>query len=552
MFRKIVSNLPFSSALVGQLSFYAKRLRKEELTRRLGLIFTALAIAVQSLAVIAPPEATNAASPADFVSGGVANKAQFLAHYDKNTNRIQGLFNHLGITRDEIVAMRPGAIRANEVAGKFNWSRVSLYSAAQGQHRVVLPSGADFFYRPLALTQEGSLPYPIIEGHSARQGWFAIKLDCANLITNSGPKPAPTLPPPPAPAPPPPVRAMCAVPGKESLPAGDPNCKLDPVAACSALDASIVNRTLLSLSGKSSVANGATVSGYNFVIKDANGTVVKTIPVSSSQLAVAAPSTELTKAGNYTVSLAVATSVGEKTDATNCVKAFTIVPPKMCQYNPKIEEKDPECQPCTEGSNIWVRDPKCTTEIVKTKSAINLSQGGVNATTVKAKGGDKISYTIMIENRGAKNATNVELKEQLQDVVEYATPIDNGGAKYDTAAKVLSWDNATIKSRAKETRTFVVQVINPVPSTNTGASNGASFNCIMTNTFGNSVDVPVECPVEKVLVEQTVADLPHTGPRENMIFAAVLLSVVVYFWARSRQLGKEVRLVRRDVHAGAI
>lgn len=103
MFRKIVSNLPFSSALVGQLSFYAKRLRKEELTRRLGLIFTALAIAVQSLAVIAPPEATNAASPADFVSGGVANKAQFLAHYDKNTNRIQGLFNHLGIDRKSVV-----------------------------------------------------------------------------------------------------------------------------------------------------------------------------------------------------------------------------------------------------------------------------------------------------------------------------------------------------------------------------------------------------------------------------------------------------------------
>jgi len=40
MFRKIVSNLPFSPALVGQLGFYAKRLRKEETTRRLGLILS--------------------------------------------------------------------------------------------------------------------------------------------------------------------------------------------------------------------------------------------------------------------------------------------------------------------------------------------------------------------------------------------------------------------------------------------------------------------------------------------------------------------------------
>ena len=54
MFRKIVSNLPFSPALVGQLGFYAKRLKKEETTRRLGLIFIALALVVQSLAVFQP------------------------------------------------------------------------------------------------------------------------------------------------------------------------------------------------------------------------------------------------------------------------------------------------------------------------------------------------------------------------------------------------------------------------------------------------------------------------------------------------------------------
>jgi hypothetical protein len=74
----------------------------------------------------------------------------------------------------------------------------------------------------------------------------------------------------------------------------------------------------------------------------------------------------------------------------------------------------------------------------------------------------------------------------------------------------------------------------------------------MTNAFGNSVNINVACPVEKVVVEQTVTELPHTGPRENMIFAGILGAVVVYFWARSRQLGKEVRLIRRDVHAGAI
>jgi len=567
MFRKIVSNLPFSSSLVGQLSFYAKRLRKEELTRRLGLIFTALAIAVQSLAVISPPTATNAASAADFISGGVANKAQFLKHYDNNTNRIKGLFNHLGITRDEIAAMKPGSIKAGEVPGKFNWARVSLYSAAQGEKRVVIPSGADFYYRPLRLTKEGSLPYPIIEGHSARQGWFAIKLDCGNLITNSGPKPVP-----PAPAPVTPkctvpgkeslpagdpnckVTPKCAVPGKEGLPANDPNCKLDPVAACSLLDVGVANRTLVSLAGKSTAANGATIIKYTFTIKDSTGKIIKTVVVDSKDLAVVAPTFELAKEGKYTATLTVTTSIGEKTDATNCVKTFTIAPPKLCPYNPSIVETSPDCQPCTDdgNGNLWIKDPKCAAEILQTKEAINKSQNNVNAITTKAKANDRVIYTITVENRGKKIATDVDMKEELRDVLEYAKLIDNGGGSFDDSNKILSWGKVNVKPGSRETRTFAVQMLDPIPSTNTGASNGASYNCVMTNTFGNSVDIAVECPAEKILAERTIEELPHTGPGENMIFAAGLFAVVVYFWARSRQLGKEVRLIRRDVHAGTI
>ena len=91
MFRKLVSNLSFSPALVGQLGFYARRLRKEETTRRVGLVFTALALIVQSLAVFSPPEAANAASAADFIPGGVSSKQELLTHFDKNTNNIRDI-----------------------------------------------------------------------------------------------------------------------------------------------------------------------------------------------------------------------------------------------------------------------------------------------------------------------------------------------------------------------------------------------------------------------------------------------------------------------------
>jgi hypothetical protein len=69
--------------------------------------------------------------------------------------------------------------------------------------------------------------------------------------------------------------------------------------------------------------------------------------------------------------------------------------------------------------------------------------------------------------------------------------------------------------------------------------------------FGNNVTVRVDCQPPKE-IEHIVTQLPHTGPTENLIFAGIVLSVVTYFYVRSRQIGKEVHLIRRDLNAGTI
>jgi len=107
MFKKIVSQLSFSPALVGQLAFYARRLRKEEATRRLGLIFVALALVVQSLVVFQAPEPANASNPGDMIPGGLGLGSarsfnNFLGPYDRNERHLQDIYNYFGITRDEI------------------------------------------------------------------------------------------------------------------------------------------------------------------------------------------------------------------------------------------------------------------------------------------------------------------------------------------------------------------------------------------------------------------------------------------------------------------
>lgn len=607
MFRKLVSNLSFSPALVGQLGFYARRLRKEETTRRVGLVFTALALIVQSLAVFSPPEAANAASAADFIPGGVSSKQELLTHFDKNTNNIRDILASLGIKRSEVAGTSQKPVGE---AGRYNWSLTSLYSYSQGQRSWNYGKGT-VYYRPMTLTQGGP-NHVVFAGYSEAFGWFALKKDCGNLVTTKPPQ---------APNP----EAFCQslkiqqlTPKRfrmngaavkkdgavikaykyeikrsgtgalvdtkkfdtasqshdfvyEQNSPGKYNVRLTvitsegqktsndcydsfvvdekPAAVCVEAKAEIINRTTVSLSGKASTANGAKITKYVFVVKNSSGKEVKRVVVKSSKRSVTADNFVLSE-GQYVVTLSVHTSVGVKTDPT-CAKPFTIVPNQVCPYNPSLPPNSPDCQPCPDNPDIWIKDERCDSDVISTKSSVNMSQGNVNATTVTARAGDRISYTLTVENKGLL-FEKVTMSEDLNDVLEYAELIDAGGGSFNKDTKVLTWPQVTLSAFQKESRTIVIRMFDTIPTTNRGTSNQDSYDCRMVNTFGNSIDVDVECATEKKVVEQITKELPQTGPRENMIFAAALLAVVVYFYARSRQLGKEVRLIRRNLNTGTI
>jgi uncharacterized repeat protein (TIGR01451 family) len=393
MFRKIVSNLSFSPALVGQLGFYAKRLRKEETTRRLGLVFVALALVVQGLVVFQPPESANASNPGDFVPGGLglgANKSlnNFLAPYDANSRHLKDVMNAFGITRSEITAAKFGHFTTGT---KIGWG----FEPRTGSKPFVVKNAAGATIttvhgRQLAINNGQTEIYGWI-GHSAKQGWFAIMQYCGNLVTDKFPPP----PPPP-------------------------------------------------------------------------------------------------------------------------------------------EEPEPAV-------------------IELSKTATNVSQGNINASSAAAKEGDKITYTLTVKNSGG-TAKEVELKDHLGDVLEYSTLIQQGGQGggiFNEDTKIISWPDITLKPGETQTRTFAVQVLATIPATPTGQSDASSYNCLMENQFGDDIVIPITCAPPKV-IERVVTELPKTGPAENMLFAGVVLAVVAYFFLRSKQMNKEVRLIRRDLNAGTI
>ena len=728
MFRKIVSNLAFSPALVGQLGFYAKRLRKEEATRRIGLIFTVLALVVQSFAVFTPPDAANAASSTDFIYGGVSTMEQFLRAYDKNQGNLKDIFNYAGITRAEIVKTSLGTWKVDDTQ---SWGRKSLISAAQGEVKHVIKNSkgealTTVYSRPqTAFFKEGARDYGWV-GHSKKAGWFAIIKACANLATKKLPPPIPK-----------------------------------PTAACSNLIITSISRTKYKLSGSAETKNGATISSYIYFVRnskdaliskdvvntaagsssstitiDTPGTYEATLAVETStgtkeggncrkNIKVSPPPTkditvcDLTSkkiitikdnafdskkhsknlkdceappvkkppvkniavcelaskkiitikenafdsklhsknlkdcdtpapvpthlclgttvkqisrdtfsfttdysvknatltsitytiknasgqqlykgtdtkyvqaiAGTYFVEATVTVDVnGKSVVATggDCIASFTvepefekvcvlatktiesidtnsfngtlhsrnlkdcddvIVPP--CPVNPGIPSTSEECQTCPGDSTLWVKDERCIAQIIKTKSARNVTTRA-NATDAKVKAGESIEYTLTVRNDGTQESS-ADISDELSDVLEYADLINAGVGVFDDANKTLSWKVTSLAPGQELTFSYVVKMKDTIPAMAAGVSDRFSYDCRMVNTFGNSISLDVDCPGVKT-VERVVTELPKTGPGMNMLVAGIATSIIVFFYARSKQLTKEVRLIRRDLNSGTI
>jgi uncharacterized repeat protein (TIGR01451 family) len=735
MFRKIVSNLAFSPALVGQLGFYARRLKKEETTRRLGLVFTALALVVQSLTVFTPPESANAANGSDFIYGGISTKKALLAEYDKKRSDFKDIMDYAGITRAELANMKEGSINSKgKGTGEHawqTWGRRHVYSAAQGEVKHVVPldtGGSSTVYsKPLWLYDSKSYTiangstYPAFVGHSAKRGDFAIMKDCANLVTTSTPKANVEAHF---------IAASCEMIRGKAIDSRDKNARIkvflyfdgppgkgeksepiytqasdntfsvavpakykkradstkvwgvmiplagwhdstvqfespvsipggcvkpQAVASCSELDVERISRTDFKLSARASADNGAKIKSYTFTVTDGSNKTVMTKDVTTAEGRASSGKLTLATPGSYTAQVTVKTSEGAKS-GPNCraslsvasaatpavhitkhvdnVKTKTVGIDQEFSYqiavtntgevalkNVAVSDSAPQgvtllsastgiikgnawnyqianlkggetvtftlkakvatyvsgqlkntaCvnasevnpgQPTTsdgcDDATVTVSQPivnPCASDatqcaqVTESKSSTNLTQG-VDAASIKAQASDRIEYTVYLENIGTAAATRT-ISEDLTDVLEYATVMQNGGGEYDAETHVLSWKDVSLQPGEKTSRSFVVQLLDTIPVTARGESEPSSYDCIMTNAFGNTVDIPVACSTPK-LVETTVEELPKTGPGANLLFAGVVGSVVTFFWARSRQLGREVKLIRKDFNMGTI
>ncbi len=445
MFRRIVSSLAFSPSLVGQLTVYAKILRREESTRRLGLIFIVLTIVVQSFAVFQPPESTNTSNQNDMVTGGIGSSLNnFLVPYNSNTKHLQDVLNFIGITPDEISS------------AKFSSFILDLRKNSQFSDNTSASSENIF-------SDEGD---PV--GSSATEKWF---MDSDSVSGGAG------------------------------------------------------------ILRKSSIAHDKISWGFAPRFNHDQGEI---------QYDITNPQgVEVTTVYSRPMNLWVDTNqqISGWVGSSNKLGQFAI----LQSSGNLITAKSPLPQPqCLDGNS-------CTTNIIKSSTTTNISQGFVDASSVIAKANDLISYTITIENT-TQNPITFNLTDSLDDILEYTTLFDKGGGILNATTKTLVWPNLTLSPNDTQTRTFVVQILNNIPATANGTSDSTSYDCVISNVFGNSIDVGIDCPTPKI-VEKVATVLPKAGPTANIIFMITILAISTYFYARSRQLKSEVRLLRKDTNS---
>jgi uncharacterized repeat protein (TIGR01451 family) len=470
------------------------------------------------------------------VGGGATTKAGILQKYDSDGWVRYVYAQYFHITRDDIVKMQVVHIHMtsttlfgtssldNKTTYSVNYSLVTSGRRPNGSagEKQYDAAGAPIYVHNLKTAFRTSPITALYCGAETCGRYKAIAMDCGNPIMDSSE--ANPLPPPPPPPPAPVPTASCNL--------------------LTLLTPSIEAKKSAKVTISGFAANGATISAFKINFGD--GTV-GSYPASTELTAEA--SHAYAKDGNYTITGTAITSLGEK-NGYGCTKTIAVTAiPVPCSYTNDYPATDSRCKPCAENAAIPATDAKCTPDIIRAKKAANLTQKISDANGTTAKSGDTIEYTLTTTNNSKALASqNYVVTESVADILDYADPVDLGGATLGTD-HIMRWPSATIRPSTALVRKFTFKIKDPIPTTNTPKSDAGTFDMKMVNVYGDTVVINVTPPPAKI-IENTNKNLPNTGPGTSLIIGFFLTALVGYFFARARLMSHELELVKVEYTSG--
>ena len=607
MFEKLLAVLPYNPSIVQQLSFYGKRVKRESVVRRAGLVFLLLAFFVQFFAFVSPPQPTVADSTNDLINGGITSVADATAKCLADTQDYRKILNNYAISCTELShasTVSLSSISSNKQLysmGRLSYGQKNPSTGkVTGETPVTIPGIAKpLYFRYLWSFDSGpSSTYKALQGTSKTGRTFYVLFNCANLVFIGLPQPV--AQPTPAPTPQPGYNILKAVKahdqtqyyknltskpgdvvdfsigftntgnvkfsdarlvdilpsGLSFVPGSIKNDNQIVVADIANYDAGVLlpgQYRRITFSAKvatpttdcSIYTNNVTTTVDNLYPKTDTAAVHVCKPTAPVQPAQPAPTPVVVPTAPVTPPAPIAPAPVTQAPAPNTPAPVTpaVVAVPVCAYNMALPANSPDCKPCDKS----ISSSDSLACVIRHKSAANLTQNIADANNTAAKAGDKIEYTLYAENKGKAAVKDFVFSDNFSDVLDYADVADLNGATKD-ADSVITWPAMNIAAGQTVQVKVSVIVKSPIPQTPQVAGTG-HFDHVMTNVFANTVNINV--PQNAISqVQTTAAVLPNTGPGETLAVAAVVVMFAGYFFSRARLLSLETTIAIQDNNSG--
>jgi uncharacterized repeat protein (TIGR01451 family) len=497
MFEKLLSLVPYNPGMIHQLSFYSHRMKEEASIRRLGMVFLVMAFLVQSIAVITPPaSAANCSNPNGNSMIGCGLSSIDDAHNACKEDR-QGYMQFLHYYGISCSAFS-GASNVTIHTDGQNYFSVGRQTSPGRDHVVTdVPENNPIYWRDLS-TWGGQA----CSGSSAHNCWNAIRLqdqdgktfyiiyDCGNLVSVGIP----------------PHNQLRVETDTITVISGSGNVPSTPAPT----------PTAPAPTPTPTVPDTAPIPPE---VPQTN------IPVYPSVQVYPCKFNPTIDAGSAACPKPCATNASIPATSEQCYTP--------CQYNGSIHDTDVACKPCDKSTSQT--DAVACVEV--SKMATNVTQNIADANNTTANAGDVITYTLYAKNTGKAKIKEFTFQDNLTDILDYADLTDGHGGTLANDG-VIAWHPQDIAAGTTASVQFTVKVKDPIPQTPANPNTPGRFDMIMTNVYGNSINIKLPAPPAKA-VETVAATLPNTGPGTSIAIAAAIVIIGGYFYSRATLLARE-------------
>ena len=515
MFKKLLSNLPFNPSLIGQVSFYAKRLHRETALRRAGFVMMTLAMVLQMFAVFSPPQSSLQASPnTDLINGGFSTKEQAVNHCRNNTQDYKTILAHFGISCAALSDTSVTTIAPHDYDNKL-YSMGRLPDGTPDEVPLHV-AGAGTFYTRHFWQMNHLSGYKALKGTTSEGKVFFILFGCGNIVSVG------------IPSTPPPVDVCDNIPGHQEDPEDCDVCPHKPGIQKDEKNCDVCpNKPGTQVFDNCDVCPnkpGEQIKDHCDVCPNKPGEQLtgKECDVCPNKPGIQLDKNKCDVCPNQT---------GIQTSTDQC---------DNCPNIPGVQSDESQCKPCEQSQT----KNDLTACLIYTKSAKNLTQHIDNANGTVAHAGDTIEYTLTTTNKGKVTIKDYQVTDTFGDVLDYADVTDLHGGTLGQYG-VITWPTEDVKAGKSISHTVTVKIKDPLPNTPVSSSDPMHFDMKMTNVYGNTIEIELPKSPEKI-VEIATTQLPNTGPGTSLVIGFTLTAFIAYFFMRSRLLAKELDIVRAD------